>query len=37
MNFQTVSTAEKLKTFPAVLIGPNSQGRCTEGPSLAGG
>jgi hypothetical protein len=37
MNFQTVSTAEKLKSSPAVLIGPNAQGKYTEGPSLAGG
>ncbi len=37
MNFQTVSTAEKLKSSPAVLIGPNSQGNYTEGPSLPGG
>ncbi len=37
MNFQTVSTAEKLKHSPAVLIGPNAQGDYTEGPSLPGG
>src|SRR6516164_9061047 len=37
MNFQTVSTAEKLKSSPAVLIGPNAQGKFTEGPSLPGG
>ena len=37
MNFQTVSTAEKLKVPPAVLIGPNVQGNYTEGPSLPGG
>ena len=37
MNFQTVSTAEKLKSSPAVLIGPNARGDYTEGPSLAGG
>ena len=37
MNFQTVSTAEKLKSSPAVLIGPNAQGNYTEGPSLPGG
>ena len=37
MNFQTVSTAEKLKTSPAVLVGPNAQGKYTEGPSLPGG
>ena len=37
MNFQVVSTAEKLKTSPAVLNGPNAQGKYTLGPSLAGG
>ena len=37
MNFQTVSTAEKLKSSPATLIGPNAQGNYTEGPSLLGG
>jgi hypothetical protein len=37
MNFQVVSTAEKLKSSPAVLIGPDSQGNYTEGPSLPGG
>ena len=37
MNFQVVSTAEKLKSSPAVLIGPNEQGKYTEGPSLPGG
>ena len=37
MNFQTVSTAEKLKNSPAVLIGPNAQGDYTEGRSLPGG
>ncbi len=37
MNFQVVSTAEKLKSSPAVLIGPNAQGKYTEGPKLAGG
>jgi hypothetical protein len=37
MNFQTVSTAEKLGSSPAQLIGPNAQGDYTEGPSLAGG
>ena len=37
MNFQAVSTAEKLKSSPAVLIGPNAQGKYTEGPKLAGG
>jgi Type I phosphodiesterase / nucleotide pyrophosphatase len=37
MNFQVVSTAEKLKSSPAVLIGPNAQGKYTLGPSLSGG
>ncbi|HYB26702.1 MAG TPA: alkaline phosphatase family protein [Solirubrobacteraceae bacterium] len=37
MNFQTVSTAEKLKSSPAVLVGPNAQGDYTEGPKLPGG
>jgi hypothetical protein len=37
MNFQTVSTAEKLISSPAVLIGPDAQGNYTEGPSLPGG
>jgi hypothetical protein len=37
MNFQSVSTAEKLKSSPAVLNGPNARGNYTEGPSLAGG
>jgi arylsulfatase A-like enzyme len=37
MNFQVVSTAEKLKSSPAVLIGPNAQGDYIEGPSLPGG
>ena len=37
MNFQVVSTAEKLKSSPTVLIGPNKQGDYTEGPSLLGG
>jgi hypothetical protein len=37
MNFQTVSTAEKLKSSPAVLIGPDKKGNYTEGPSLPGG
>src|SRR6516225_4965189 len=35
--FQTVSTAEKLKSSPAVLIGPNAKGDYTEGPLLLGG
>jgi Type I phosphodiesterase / nucleotide pyrophosphatase len=37
MNFQVVSTAEKLKSSPSVLIGPNAQGKYTLGPSLPGG
>jgi type I phosphodiesterase/nucleotide pyrophosphatase len=37
MNFQVVSTAEKLKSSPAILIGPNAQGKYTLGPSLPGG
>src|SRR6201996_2559600 len=37
MNFQVVSTAEKLKSSPAVLTGPNAQGQYTLGPALAGG
>ena len=37
MNFQTVSTAEKLKRSPSVLMGPNAQGDYTEGPALPGG
>jgi hypothetical protein len=37
MNFQTVSTAEKLKSSPATLIGPDENGNYTEGPSLPGG
>ena len=37
MNFQVVSTAEKLKSSPAVLTGPNVQGKYTLGPALAGG
>jgi hypothetical protein len=37
MNFQAVSTAEKLKSSPAVLIGPDARGNYTEGPSLPGG
>jgi hypothetical protein len=37
MNFQTVSTAEKLKSSPAVLIGPDAHGNYSEGPSLPGG
>jgi hypothetical protein len=37
MNFQTVSTAEKLKSSRAFLIGPDAQGNYTESPSLPGG
>jgi Type I phosphodiesterase / nucleotide pyrophosphatase len=37
MHFQVVSTAEKLKSSPAVLIGPNAQGKYTLGPKLPGG
>jgi hypothetical protein len=37
MNFQTISTAEKLKSSPAVLMGPNAQGNYVDGPSLPGG
>ena len=37
MNFQVVSTAEKLKSSPAVLIGPNAHGKYTLGPKLPGG
>src|ERR1700760_4663575 len=37
MNFQVVSTAEKLKSSPSVLLGPDQQGKYTLGPSLAGG
>ncbi len=37
MNFQAVSTAEKLKSSPAVLIGPDASGNYAEGPSLPGG
>ena len=37
MNFQVVSTAEKLKSSPAVLIGPNAHGKYTLGPKLLGG
>ena len=37
MNFQTVSTAQKLYASPSVLIGPNSQGNYTLGPVLLGG
>jgi hypothetical protein len=37
MNFQTVSTAEKLKSSPSMLIGPNAQGKYTENAPLPGG
>jgi hypothetical protein len=37
MNFQTVSTAQKLYASPAVLNGPNAQGNYTLGPVLLGG
>jgi hypothetical protein len=37
MNFQTVSTAEKLLSSPATLIGPDSNGNYTLGPSMLGG
>jgi arylsulfatase A-like enzyme len=37
MNFQTVSTAEKLKSSPGAVIGQNADGSLIEGPSLPGG
>jgi hypothetical protein len=37
MNFQTVSTAQKLFASPGTLIGPNAQGNYTLGPVLLGG
>jgi hypothetical protein len=37
MNFQTVSTAEKLKSSPSELIGPDAQGNYTENAPLPGG
>jgi Type I phosphodiesterase / nucleotide pyrophosphatase len=37
MNFQTVSTAEKLKHSPGTVIGQDAQGNLIEGPSLPGG
>jgi hypothetical protein len=37
MNFQAVSTAEKLKSSPAYLIGPDASGDYTESPPLPGG
>ena len=37
MNFQTVSTAEKLKSSPSMLIGPDVHGNYTEDAPLPGG
>jgi hypothetical protein len=37
MNFQTVSTAEKLFESPATLIGPDAKGHFALGPALRGG
>jgi hypothetical protein len=37
MNFQTVSTAQKLYASPSTLYGPNAQGNYTLGPVLLGG
>jgi hypothetical protein len=37
MNFQTVSTAEKLISSPSTLIGPDAQGNYTEDAPLPGG
>ena len=37
MNFQTVSTAQKLYESPAVLNGPDTSGNYTLGPILRGG
>ena len=37
MNFQTVSTAEKLKHSPGAVIGHDANGNLIEGPSLPGG
>ncbi len=37
MNFQTVSTAEKLKHSPGTVIGHDASGNLIEGPSLPGG
>jgi hypothetical protein len=37
MNFQTVSTAQKLYASPSVLYGPNAQGNYTLGPVELGG
>jgi hypothetical protein len=37
MNFQTVSTAEKLFSSPATLIGPDAKGNYKLGPVLPGG
>ncbi|MGC2034611.1 MAG: alkaline phosphatase family protein [Thermoplasmata archaeon] len=37
LNFQTVSTAQKLFESPGTLIGPNARGDYTLGPVLLGG
>ena len=37
MNFQAVSTAEKLISSPATLIGPDASGNYALGPELLGG
>jgi arylsulfatase A-like enzyme len=37
MNFQAVSTAEKLFRSPAILIGPDAHGNYKLGPNLLGG
>jgi hypothetical protein len=37
MNFQAVSTAEKLLSSEGTLMGPDSSGNYTPGPTLAGG
>jgi hypothetical protein len=37
MNFQTVSTAEKLKHSPGAVIGQDAHGNLIEGPPLPGG
>ncbi len=37
MNFQTVSTAEKLKHSPGAVIGQDANGNLIEGPALPGG
>jgi hypothetical protein len=36
MNFQTVSTAEKLKMSPGTVTGTDAQGNLIEGPKLPG-